>query len=114
MLNSATFLICSQGSDHFDIESTPQRQPDRHVVAVRITAEDANDGFKPTCGRIDELIFRPTPEVGGRWAVCSAGGAMQDAGCVLCAVGCGLWTVGCGLYVSSIFGPRPRWVGCGQ
>ena len=37
--------------------------PECHVVAVRITAEDAADGFKPTAGRIDELHFRPTPEV---------------------------------------------------
>lgn len=37
--------------------------PDCHVVAVRVTAEDATDGFKPTSGRIDELHFRPTPEV---------------------------------------------------
>lgn len=37
--------------------------PDCHVVAVRITAEDAGDGFKPTAGRIEQLTFRPTPEV---------------------------------------------------
>ncbi len=38
--------------------SLAQKLPDCHVVAVRITAEDANDGFKPTCGRIDEIHFR--------------------------------------------------------
>ena len=27
------------------------------------TAENANDGFKPTCGSIDEISFRSTPEV---------------------------------------------------
>ena len=32
-------------------------------MAVRVTSEDANDGFKPTCGLIDELSFRSTPEV---------------------------------------------------
>lgn len=30
---------------------------------VRITSENANNGFKPTAGRIDELVFKPTPEV---------------------------------------------------
>ena len=41
---------------------------------VRITAEDANDGFKPTCGRIDEVHFRPTPEVWAYFSVKSGGG----------------------------------------
>jgi len=45
-------------------QSIPHPQaPDSHVVAVRITSEDAAAGFKPTAGRIDELHFRPTPEV---------------------------------------------------
>ena len=44
------------------------------MVAVRITAEDAGDGFKPTCGRIDEVHFRPTPEVWGYFSVKSGGG----------------------------------------
>jgi acetyl-CoA carboxylase/biotin carboxylase 1 len=43
--------------------TTTTQGPDCHVVAVRVTAEDAADGFKPTSGRIDELHFRPTPEV---------------------------------------------------
>ena len=41
---------------------------------VRITAEDAEDGFKPTAGRIDELHFRPTPDVWGYFSVKSGGG----------------------------------------
>lgn len=45
-----------------------------HVVAVRITSEDANDGFKPTCGLIEELSFRSTPEVWGYFSVKSGGG----------------------------------------
>ena len=50
------------------------QSPECHVVAVRITAEDASDGFKPTCGRIDEVHFRPTPEVWGYFSVKSGGG----------------------------------------
>ena len=38
-------------------------------MAVRITAEDASDGFKPTCGHIDELSFRSTPNVWGYFSV---------------------------------------------
>ena len=45
-----------------------------HVVAVRITSEDANDGFKPTCGTIDELSFRTSPDVWGYFSVKSGGG----------------------------------------
>jgi hypothetical protein len=48
--------------------------PAGHVVAVRVTSEDANDGFKPTCGLIEELSFRSTPEVWGYFSVKSGGG----------------------------------------
>lgn len=52
-----------QGADEFDIEATPQRLPQKHVVAVRITSENASDGFKPTAGRVDEVrhadLLRP-------------------------------------------------------
>ena len=43
-------------------------------MAVRITSEDANDGFKPTCGTIDELSFRTSPDVWGYFSVKSGGG----------------------------------------
>ena len=43
-------------------------------MAVRVTSEDANDGFKPTCGLIEELSFRSTPEVWGYFSVKSGGG----------------------------------------
>lgn len=34
-----------------------------------MTAEHAEDGFRPTCGRVDELHFRSTPDVWGYFAV---------------------------------------------
>ena len=43
-------------------------------MAVRITSEDANDGFKPTCGGIEELNFRNSPDVWGYFSVKSGGG----------------------------------------
>lgn len=43
-------------------------------MAVRVTSEDANDGFKPTCGSIDELSFRTSPDVWGYFSVKSGGG----------------------------------------
>lgn len=39
------------------------------MVAVRVTSEHAEDGFKPTCGGIEELHFRSTPEVWGYFSV---------------------------------------------
>ena len=39
-----------------------------------MTSEDANDGFKPTCGSIDELSFRTSPDVWGYFSVKSGGG----------------------------------------
>eukprot|EP00892_Ulva_mutabilis_P004884 jgi/Ulvmu1/2768/UM014_0226.1 len=50
-------------------ESPEQVPPTGHVVAARITSEHAEDGFKPTCGTIDELHFRSTPEVWGYFSV---------------------------------------------
>lgn len=43
-------------------------------MAVRVTCEDANDGFKPMCGGIDELNFRTSPDVWGYFSVKSGGG----------------------------------------
>lgn len=54
----ATFTKDPKGDDFFDIETTAQRLPQKHVVAVRITSENASDGFKPTAGRVDEVSRR--------------------------------------------------------
>lgn len=62
------------GVDAIDFEEDQQVPPLGHVVAVRVTSEDANDGFKPTCGNIDELSFRTSPEVWGYFSVKSGGG----------------------------------------
>ena len=62
------------GVDAIDFEKDQQVAPLGHVVAVRVTSEDANDGFKPTCGNIDELSFRTSPEVWGYFSVKSGGG----------------------------------------
>eukprot|EP00884_Botryococcus_braunii_P014175 jgi/Botrbrau1/22759/Bobra.0132s0090.2 len=62
------------GDSPIDFDKDPQIAPSGHVVAVRITSEDANDGFKPTCGSIDELSFRTSPDVWGYFSVKSGGG----------------------------------------
>eukprot|EP00879_Flechtneria_rotunda_P003437 GHRR01003666.1.p1 GENE.GHRR01003666.1~~GHRR01003666.1.p1 ORF type:complete len:1583 (+),score=615.48 GHRR01003666.1:404-5152(+) len=70
----ATFSKDPNGTDYFDTNTTPQRLPQKHVVAVRITSENAGDGFKPTAGRVDEVVFKPTPEVWGYFSIKGGGG----------------------------------------
>ena len=43
-----------------------------HCVAVRITAENAEDGFKPTSGAIHQLAFRGVPGITAYFSVGSA------------------------------------------
>ena len=47
----------------------PFEKVDGHVVAVRITAENAADGWKPTVGHIDEIDFQSLPGVWGYFSV---------------------------------------------
>lgn len=62
------------GIENIDFEIQQKLPPDGHVLAVRITSENANDGFKPTSGKIDDLHFRPNSEVWGYFSVKSGGG----------------------------------------
>ena len=48
----------------------PSSEYPKHVIAARITAENPDEGFKPTSGKIDRIIFQsdtkvqsPTPTV---------------------------------------------------
>ena len=67
-----------EGTDPIDFEDTSARLPaSGHVIAVRITAENANDGFKPTAGRIEEISFRSTPDVWGYFSV-KGGGSVHE------------------------------------
>lgn len=68
----------SEGTDEIDFENAADRQdPSGHVLAVRITAENANAGFKPTAGTVDEIAFRSTPDVWGYFSV-KGGGAIHE------------------------------------
>jgi len=50
-----------------------------HCMAVRITAENAEAGFKPTSGGIQELNFRSTPNVWGYFSMDSSGSIHEYA-----------------------------------
>ena len=57
----------------FLLPLTLQNSADGHCIAVRITAENAEQGFKPTSGGIQELNFRSTPDVWGYFSMDSSG-----------------------------------------
>jgi len=60
-------------SAQIDFETTSRVKPNGHCIAVRITAENAEAGFKPTSGGIQELNFRSTPNVWGYFSMDSSG-----------------------------------------
>mmetsp|Transcript_9114 Transcript_9114/g.22318 ORF Transcript_9114/g.22318 Transcript_9114/m.22318 type:complete len:2359 (-) Transcript_9114:209-7285(-) len=60
--------------------TTAERNPaNGHCIAVRITAENAEAGFKPTSGGIQELNFRSTPNVWGYFSMDSSGSIHEFA-----------------------------------
>jgi len=50
-----------------------------HVIAARITAENPDEGFKPTSGRIERVRFQSSPNVWGYFSVGAAGGIHEFA-----------------------------------
>lgn len=69
-----------QSEIDFDFSSSESLQTQRkpkpkgHVVAVRLTAEDPDAGFKPSGGTVHELNFRSSPNVWGYFAIGAQGG----------------------------------------
>jgi len=66
-------------SSRIDFENTKRVDPNGHCIAVRITAENAEAGFKPTSGGIQELNFRSTPSVWGYFSMDSSGSIHEFA-----------------------------------
>jgi acetyl-CoA carboxylase/biotin carboxylase 1 len=66
-------------STKIDFENVPRVPPNGHCIAVRITAENAEAGFKPTSGGIQELNFRSTPNVWGYFSMDSSGSIHEFA-----------------------------------
>lgn len=58
----------------FDFDKAESIWPKGHCVAVRVTSEDPDDGFKPTSGKVQELIFKSKPNVWAYFSVKSGGG----------------------------------------
>ncbi|XP_071722600.1 acetyl-CoA carboxylase 1-like [Rutidosis leptorrhynchoides] len=58
----------------FDFDKAESIRPKGHCVAVRVTSEDPDDGFKPTGGKVQELNFKSKPNVWAYFSVKSGGG----------------------------------------
>lgn len=44
----------------FDFDKAESTRPKGHCVAVRVTSEDPDDGFKPTSGKVQVRLTRFT------------------------------------------------------
>lgn len=64
---------------YIDFDTATRNKPACHCIAVRITAENAEAGFKPTSGGIQELNFRSTPSVWGYFSMDSSGSIHEFA-----------------------------------
>ncbi|CEM11630.1 unnamed protein product [Vitrella brassicaformis CCMP3155] len=67
------------GTDTIDFVKEPYRTIDTHCIAARVTAENPDEGFKPTSGSIDRLDFRSTNNVWGYFSVGANGGIHEYA-----------------------------------
>ncbi|XP_062514869.1 acetyl-CoA carboxylase-like [Corticium candelabrum] len=54
-------------------------EPHGHVIAARITAENPDEGFKPSGGTVQELTFRSSKNVWGYFSVSASGGLHEYA-----------------------------------
>lgn len=67
-----------QGDSPIDFHNLALRRPPRgHVIATRITAENADEGFTPSKGSIQELNFRSSKNVWGYFSV-SANSSLHE------------------------------------
>ena len=67
------------GSSPIDFLKEDYRPIDTHVIAARITAENPDEGFKPTSGTIERIKFQSTSNVWGYFSVGANGGIHEFA-----------------------------------
>jgi acetyl-CoA carboxylase/biotin carboxylase 1 len=67
------------GDDKIDFLGEDYKTIDTHVIAARITAENPDEGFKPTSGTIERIKFQSTPNVWGYFSVGANGGIHEFA-----------------------------------
>lgn len=76
---TGTSEIDFEFSQQASYETQRKPAPKGHVIAVRITAENPDAGFKPSSGMMQELNFRSSTNVWGYFSVNSAGGLHEFA-----------------------------------
>jgi len=57
----------------------PSSSYPKHVIAARITAENPDEGFKPTSGKIERINFQSDTKVWGYFSVVADGGVHEFA-----------------------------------
>ena len=67
------------GTDKIDFLEEQYKPIDSHVIAARITAENPDEGFKPTSGTIERIKFQSTSNVWGYFSVGANGGIHEFA-----------------------------------
>mgnify|MGYP005845589223 CR=1 FL=1 len=67
------------GHDKIDFLEEDYKPIDTHVIAARITAENPDEGFKPTVGTIERIKFQSTSNVWGYFSVGVNGGIHEFA-----------------------------------
>jgi acetyl-CoA carboxylase/biotin carboxylase 1 len=67
------------GTDKIDFLEEEYKPIDSHVLAARITAENPDEGFKPTSGTIERIKFQSTSNVWGYFSVGANGGIHEFA-----------------------------------
>ncbi|KAL9247543.1 hypothetical protein vseg_020966 [Gypsophila vaccaria] len=61
----------------FDFDKAESVRPKGHCVAVRLTSENPDDGFRPTSGKVHELNFKSKPNLWAYFSVKSGGGVHE-------------------------------------
>lgn len=67
------------GDDEIDFLEEDYKKIDTHIIAARITAENPDEGFKPTSGSIERIKFQSTSDVWGYFSVGANGGIHEFA-----------------------------------
>eukprot|EP00923_Selenidium_pygospionis_P052652 GHVN01091171.1.p1 GENE.GHVN01091171.1~~GHVN01091171.1.p1 ORF type:complete len:2264 (-),score=531.53 GHVN01091171.1:305-6862(-) len=67
----------SNSSDKINFESESYRPLTKHCFAARITAENPEEGFKPSSGHLERIVFQSSPDTWGYFSV-GAKGAIHE------------------------------------
>jgi len=67
------------GNDKIDFLTEEYRPITQHVIAARLTAENPDEGFKPTSGKIERVKFQSTTDVWGYFSIGANGGIHEYA-----------------------------------